>query len=113
MPTITDRKTVRIRELNDEFRKTFRGGRVMLTPGILSLPDATRGDVIRRISTFDEFNGACDPHGEHDFIAFELGGSHIFAKIDYFAPDLEHGSEDPSDPTKTTRVMTIMTAGEY
>lgn len=85
----------------------------MLTPGILSLPEATRDRLIERIKTFKDFNDANDPYQEHDFIAFELAGSHIFVKIDYYAPDLQHGSDDPSDPAKTARVMTIMTAEEY
>jgi hypothetical protein len=85
----------------------------MLTPGVISLPEASRTTIIERIKTFNDFNDANDPHQEHDFIAFELCGSHIFVKIDYYAHDLQHGSEDPADPAKTTRVMTIMTAEEY
>lgn len=107
------RDITRIRELNDQFRATLRGGRVMLTPGILSLPEATRSEIVRRIMSFADFNDANDPYQEHDFIAFELSGSHIFAKIDYYALNLQHGSDDPADPAKTARVMTIMTAEEY
>jgi hypothetical protein len=33
--------------------------------------------------------------------------------IDYYAPDMESGSEDPADPDKTMRIMTIMRADEY
>ena len=102
-----------IRQLNDDFRRTFIGGRVMLTPGILSLSEAIRDRLIERIKTFKDFNEGNDPHHEHDFIAFELAGTHVFMKIDYYAPDLQHGSDDPTDPAKTTRVMTIMTAEEY
>jgi Protein of unknown function (DUF3768) len=40
-------------------------------------------------------------------------GERIFWKIDYYDENLEHGSEDPSDLFKTTRVLTIMLAGEY
>lgn len=107
------RDVARIRELNDHFRTTLRSGRIMLTPGVLSLPEATRSEIIRRIMAFKEFNEANDPYQEHDFIAFELASTHIFAKIDYYAPDLKHGSDDPADPAKTARVMTIMTAEEY
>jgi hypothetical protein len=113
MPAQLRRKTSIIRELNDNFRSTFRGGRVVFTPGILSLTDAARGEIVRRTMTFSDFNDGNDPYQEHDFIAFELEGSHIFVKIDYYAPDFEHGSDDPSDPAKTARVMTIMTPEEY
>ena len=37
----------------------------------------------------------------------------IFWKIDYYAPDLVHGSENPSDPQQTVRVLTLMLSSEY
>ena len=62
---------------------------------------------------FNRFNADNDPHGEHDFGNFKLGGESYFFKVDYYSPDLDGGSEDPTDPNKTTRVLTIMFASEY
>jgi hypothetical protein len=54
-----------------------------------------------------------DPHGEHDFGSFEADGHTIFFKIDYFDKALNAHSSDPSDPSVTERVITIMLAEEY
>ena len=51
--------------------------------------------------------------GEHDFGSLDVDGETIFFKIDYLAPGGSLHSEDPADPTKTERVMTIMLASEY
>jgi hypothetical protein len=51
--------------------------------------------------------------GEHGFVSVEHDGTTYFAKIDYYTPDLSMGSDDPSDPSQTTRVLTIMRADEY
>jgi hypothetical protein len=42
-----------------------------------------------------------------------VNGSVIFWKFDYYDPDLQMASLDPTDPTITTRVLTIMMADEY
>ena len=105
--------TGRIRELNDAFRRSFIGGRVMLTAGVNALPDAAKAVVLAMVRRFDNFDPDNDPHGEHDFVAVDYAGGRYFAKIDYYDLDLRHGSEAPADPTKTVRVLTIMRADEY
>ena len=50
---------------------------------------------------------------EHDFGSFEADGQLIFFKIDYFDKALTAHSPDPSDPSVTERVITIMLAEEY
>jgi hypothetical protein len=106
-------KPGRIRELNDKLRTTFTGGKVFMTTGVAALPENVRADVLQRVRIFDRFDGANDPHREHDFGAFEIQGDRFFWKIDYYTPDFTGGSEDPSDPEQTTRVLTIMLATEY
>ena len=106
-------KTARIRELNDAFRTTFSGGRVMLTVGVDSLPSDVKAKVLRSVASFSTFTADNDPRGEHDFGNFEVGGKRFFWKIDYYDRAMEYGSEDPSDPEQTTRVMTVMLAEEY
>ena len=106
-------KTARIRELNDAFSRTFAGGKVTMTAGVYALPDMVKAAALQKAATFDQFNEDNDPHGEHDFGGFELCGRKFFWKIDCYDRAMEYGSEDPSDPTKTTRVMTVMLASEY
>jgi Protein of unknown function (DUF3768) len=54
-----------------------------------------------------------DRNGEHDFGAFEHESELIFRKFDYYAPDMEQGTENPADPQQTVRVLTTMLASEY
>jgi hypothetical protein len=105
--------TEKIRELNDRFRATMTGGRVMMTAGVDALPSDVKAMVIRRVATFSDFTPDNDPHGEHDFGSFTLSGRKFFFKVDYYDLAMEFGSEDPADPSKTTRVLTIMLAEEY
>ncbi len=105
--------TKRIRELNDAFRTSFSGGRIMLTVGVDSLPSDVMVMALRSVATFSTFTADNDPNGEHDFGSFEVGGTKLFWKIDYYDRALEFGSDDPSDPKKTTRVLTLMLAEEY
>ena len=114
--SLTDNKTrERIRDLNDAFRRTLDPalGRTMLTAGVNALPSDVRAMAIRTVATFDAFDGDNDPHAEHDFGSFDLAGRKFFFKVDYYDPRLEFGSDDPADPAKTTRVLTLMLAEEY
>ena len=104
----------RIAELNDNFRLTLRGGKVMMTAGVQALPVDLAASALQRMRAFLDFTPDNDPHGEHDFGSFEEGGYQFFWKIDYYAKDdFTHGSEDPSNPEVTTRILTLMLASEY
>jgi len=75
-------------------------------------PDAAER-IFLTIATYDDFCQDNDPWQEHDFGSFEIDGTTFFFKIDYYDERLEQGSGDPSDPEKTTRVLTVMLASEY
>jgi hypothetical protein len=106
-------KSNHIRVLNDNFRSTFVGGQVVMTQGVDALPIDTKARVLLAVQSFSNFTKDNDPHGEHDFGTFEIGGETYFFKVDYYALDMDGGSEDPADPSVTTRVLTIMRADEY
>ena len=103
----------RIRLLNDNFRSTFIGGQVVLTSGVSELPIDVKAEALLRVKKFKDFTKDNDPYGEHDFGYFELAGDTFYWKIDYYDADCRYGSEDPADPEKTRRVLTIMFAAEY
>lgn len=101
----------KVKELNDTARQTFAGCRVMITRGVAALDCVDAVLVaVRSYSTFDESN---DPYGEHDFGSFTFAGQQLFWKFDYYDVDLQMASPDPTDPTITVRVLTIMLAEEY
>jgi hypothetical protein len=103
----------RIAALNDTFRRSFAGGKVVMTSGVAALSDVEREQVVTAVRTFETFEDGDDPYGEHDFGAVEIASEKFFWKIDYYDTDMSGGSENPADPARTTRVLTIMRADEY
>ena len=103
----------RVRALNDALRRSFIGGQVVETPGVVALPEAERVALLFAVRRFDQFDAGNDPHGEHDFGAVEVGAARYFWKIDAYDQALAGHSPDPADPGVTTRVLTIMRADEY
>jgi hypothetical protein len=102
-----------IAALNDSFRRTLEGGRVLITASVSALPPVLVAEVLERVRTFSDFTSDNDPYGEHDFGSFELAAHKFFWKIDYYDKSMAYGSEDPADPERTTRVLTIMLAEDY
>ncbi|MDR3413464.1 MAG: DUF3768 domain-containing protein [Formivibrio sp.] len=108
-----DQVRERIRTLNDELRRNLPNGHAVMTTGIAALGPEAVARIIKTIAVYDDFCHANDPYGEHDFGSFEADGAVIFFKIDYYDRALTGHSPDPSDPSVTERVITIMLADEY
>ena len=111
-------KIKKIRDLNDRLRRGDARipGKLVFTSGLLRHiedNDRTPEEVIALVATFDGFDNDNDPHGEHDFGAFEFCGLKVFWKIDYYDETMLYGSPDPSNPAITTRMLTVFLASEY
>ena len=94
----------------------------MMTAGLIALGLEMQARVLAAVRAFDAFTEENDPswrshaaHGraEHDMGALDVQGHRIFFKLDYYDPKMTYLSDDPADPTKTVRVLTIMLADEY
>ena len=107
-----------IAQQNDEFRRgdpNVPGIRV-ITAGLdhlLKRLEISPDQLTQQIAQFDDFTQHNDPHEQHDFGAFEFHRNKLFWKIDAYNRDYSMGSDDPSDLSKTRRVLTIMLAEEY
>ena len=106
-------QTEQIRALNDRLRQNLSTGLAVITTGVAALGPEAVDRIVKTISVFDDFCHANDPHQEHDFGSFAAEGETIFFKIDYYDNNLSCHSPDPTDPTVTKRVITVMLAGEY
>ena len=113
-----------IARLNDWVRENLTNpgaNRVMMTAGIAELiGDAAlfrgfrkRAELLRLIRDYDTFDHDNDPYGHRDLGSFEFEGTACLWKIDFYNVDLSAGSEDPADPFKTVRVLTILRADEW
>jgi hypothetical protein len=105
--------TNQTRLLNDRLRQNLRSGGAVITPGIAALGPEAVQRLVQTIAVFDDFCTANDPHGEHDFGAFEFDGTPVMFKIDYYDRNLSLHSPDPANPAVTERVITLMLAREY
>ncbi len=107
-------KSDRIRELNDEFRRNPRKGKLVMTAGIAAEGASFQQRAWKAIQQFDAFTPSIDPHGEHDMVTVEIDGETVYWKVDYYSDaTLQYGSEDPSDEKQCFRVGTILFASEY
>lgn len=106
--SLTGQQHALIRALNDRFRSSLIGGRALITAGVQG-----RGEAFAAVRAFTAFGPDNDPHGEHDFGSLTVEGTKLYFKIDYYDAAERFGSEDPADPSMTTRVLTILLPEEY
>lgn len=111
-----------IAEQNDLFRQNFGNpstedqeikGKYNATVGFCALSPEDQLQATLKIRSFGDFNADNDPYGEHDMGRFKQNSHIILWKIDYYDLNYKYGSEDPSDLTKTRRVLTAMLGNEY
>ena len=108
-----DGKLELIRHYNDELRRNLTCGGAFMTVGVAALGPEIAERICDAVMLYDDFALDSDPHGERAFGSIKVEGHTIFFKLDYYSLDMEHGSPDPSDPSVTKRILTIMLAEEY
>ena len=113
MQTTDDCRTCTIRELNDALRIKGEGGQIFMTRGVKEKGQAFVDTAIAALRTYEDFTPENDPYEDHDFGRIEFDDEPLLWKIDYYDQNMEFGSDDPSNPEKTTRVLTLMLADEY
>jgi hypothetical protein len=105
----TDR-VKKIAELNDTFRASMTGGRVIVTAGVAALDVDARIALLKEVRSFSAFTSDNDPYGEHDFGSVSVRGHDFSWKIDlYEDPNVKDGNGEPA----VMRVLTIMLTEEY
>jgi hypothetical protein len=98
---------------NDVLRRTGQGGRIVVTRSVAARGVAFVTRALAAVQDFAAFTEENDPYGEHDFGQVDVDGEVLLFKIDYYEKTIMYHSPDPSDPTVTTRIMTLMFAEEY
>ncbi len=103
----------RIAELNDRVREgSDPTARILITRACLATfcgGDTAAGLLaqagLMAAVRATEFTADCP---ERDFAELSFRGERVFLKVDYYDETLTWGSEDPADPARTVRVLTVM-----
>jgi methyltransferase (TIGR00027 family) len=103
-------QTGTVRGLNDRLRQTFTGGRVVLSPCVLSLPPEKVSKLLDRVRTFTAFESENDE--SHEYGQFWLDGEAYCFELECVSRSRD-GSLNAENAGKTTRVLTIMRLDEY
>ena len=101
-PNFTDKRG-KIIELNDQLRSSFKGGRVQMTRSVYDLDARLRGRALAVMAKYNKFAEDSD----HNCGVFIFAGYSFEWHIEYRGSNGEGVSPDPSDPSKTFRVLTL------
>ena len=114
------RETLTIRVQNDRFRAGLVSpegcpflGTVVVTAGVHARGRDFETAAYLAVAKDTAFTEDNDPWGDHGFGTVEVMGEKLFWKIDLYDRALEYGSDDPADPARTHRVLTILFPSEY
>ncbi len=106
-----------IAKQNDAFRKMIlldeSVGRWVVTRAVYAEGPAFVAACILAVRKFEDFTEEMDPYGERSMGRLEPEGKTVWFKIDLYDVDYEGGSDDPSEVTKTRRVLTILFPSDY
>lgn len=69
--------------------------------------------LLRELGAYSRFDPHIDQQGERNFGDLTLLGEDLLCKIDYYDNRLTYGSDCPTDPEKTRRVMTVLLVSDY
>ncbi|MDH5327628.1 MAG: DUF3768 domain-containing protein [Gammaproteobacteria bacterium] len=109
---ISQFRMIRVALLNDQFRRSFKGGSVNVSPGVEALPEPVLFEVLNKVREFDDFRPCFDPREEHDFGVFAHNGERFLFQIDYYNQDMTARCEDPGDEN-AVRVLSVKKAMGY
>lgn len=105
---------------NDQFRAALAfgappetAGKALFTPGVDAMGPEFLALLQLTVAGFADFNEDNDPYGDHSFGVVEVCGTRVFWKIDLCDEDYTFGAEEPTDPERTRRVLTIFLPSEY
>jgi hypothetical protein len=101
-------RRIKIIELNDQLRTTFKGGRVQMTRDFYELDARLRGRALWVMSRYQNF----DDKSDHDCGVFIFSGYAFEWHIEYRDEDGTGVSPDPADSHKTLRVLTLYASAD-
>ena len=102
-----------IATLNDNFRRSFIGGEVLLSAGIAAMSPEDKANIVSMVQNFSDFTEDNNVYGERDFGSFDYKDEKILWKIYYYDLNNQYHSENPANPDITNRILIIMKVFEY